>query len=193
MSLRLLVGLGNPGAQYAKTRHNVGAWLLAALAKKFDLNFRHEAKFFGSVAQLSIDNQVCYLFVPSTYMNESGRGIEAIMNFYKIPAEEVLIAHDELDFPAGVARLKIGGGHGGHNGLRDTIRCIGSNFYRVRIGIDHPGHRDQVTPYVLGEPSKGEAQKIMQSIEDVITVIDDIVSGNIEKAYRFLHNDKDGE
>ncbi len=188
LSLKLIVGLGNPGPQYAKTRHNVGAWLVNEWAKQLNLNFRHESKFSGSVTQGNLNNQICYLFIPSTYMNESGRAVEAIAHFYKITAEEIVVAHDELDFPAGVARIKQGGGHGGHNGLRDIIRCIGADFYRIRIGIDHPGHKDQVTPYVLGEPAKAETQKILQAIDDVIGVIPELMTGEIEKAYRILHN-----
>lgn len=188
MSLRLIVGLGNPGPQYAKTRHNVGAWLITEWAKQLNLNFRHESKFSGAFAEGAVSNQICYLFIPSTFMNESGRAVEAIAHFYKITAPEIVVAHDELDFPAGVARIKQGGGHGGHNGLRDIIRCIGADFYRIRIGIDHPGHRDKVTPYVLGEPTKAEAQKILQAIDDVIAVIPELMTGEIEKAYRILHN-----
>ena len=122
MALRLIVGLGNPGPKYAKTRHNVGVWLLVELAAKHGLIFRDEPKFSGQIAVLTTGEQPCWLLVPSTFMNESGRAVQALANFYKIAPEEILVAHDELDFPAGIVRLKAGGGHGGHNGLRDIIQ-----------------------------------------------------------------------
>lgn len=187
--LRLIVGLGNPGTKYAKTRHNVGAWLVAELAVKHGLTLREESKFSGQIAVLPSGSQQCWLLIPSTFMNESGRAVQAIANFYKILPEEILVAHDELDFPAGIVRLKASGGHGGHNGLRDIIQRLGSNqFYRLRIGIDHPGNRDQVTPYVLGEPSAHDKDKITQAITDSLTVIPDLLAGETDRAFRYLHN-----
>lgn len=189
MALRLIVGLGNPGAKYARTRHNVGAWLVAELAAAHGLTLREESKFAGQIAVLTAHGQQCWLLIPSTFMNESGRSVQAIANFYKILPEEILVAHDELDFPAGVVRLKASGGHGGHNGLRDIIQCLGSNeFYRLRIGIDHPGNRDQVIPYVLGEPSTHDTDKITQAITDSLSVVPDLLSGDTGRAFRYLHN-----
>jgi PTH1 family peptidyl-tRNA hydrolase len=189
VSLRLIVGLGNPGPKYAKTRHNVGVWLLQELAAKYNLSFSLQSKFSGQIAHLTLGEHSFWLLIPSTFMNESGRSVQALANFYKIPPEEILVAHDELDFPAGEVRLKLNGGHGGHNGLRDIIQCMGSNqFYRLRIGIDHPGHRDQVTPYVLGEPSSSDRNKIMQAIQDSLAVIPDLLVGDTESAFRYLHN-----
>ncbi len=187
--MKLIVGLGNPGLKYAKTRHNVGVWLLTELATKHNLNFRSENKFSGQVALLPQSDPPCWLLIPSTFMNESGRAVQAMAHFYKIAPKEILVAHDELDFPAGTVRLKSGGGHGGHNGLRDIIQCLGSNeFYRLRIGIGHPGNRDQVTPYVLTEPSAQDHTQIMQSIDESLAVIPDMISGQVDKAFRYLHN-----
>lgn len=192
MALRLIVGLGNPGIKYAKTRHNVGAWLVSELAAKQGLNLREESKFSGQVAGLTTTGaEPCWLLIPSTFMNESGRSVQALAHFYKISPEEILVAHDELDFPAGIIRLKAGGGHGGHNGLRDIIQRLGSpQFYRIRIGIGHPGNRDQVTPYVLGEPSLHDKAQITQAIEDSFAIIPDLLAGEIDRAFRYLHNDR---
>ncbi len=191
MTLRLIVGLGNPGTKYAKTRHNVGIWLLNALAEKYQLSFHEEKKFHGQVTSLTCQTHQCWLLIPNTFMNESGRSVQAISNFYKISTDEILVAHDELDFPAGLVRLKINGGHGGHNGLRDIVQKLNSNqFYRLRIGIDHPGHKDQVTPYVLNEPNSADRNKILQTIQDAVTVIPDLLGGQVEKAFRYLHNEK---
>ncbi len=190
MALRLIVGLSNPGPKYARTRHNVGAWLLVELADKYGLTFREESKFSGKIAVLTIgDQQPCWLLIPSTFMNESGRAVQALANFYKILPEEILVTHDELDFPAGVVRLKAGGGHGGHNGLRDIIQRLGSNeFLRLRIGIDHPGNRDQVISYVLNEPSAQDKVKIIEAIQNSLPVIPDLLAGETDRAFRYLHN-----
>ena len=188
MAVRLIVGLGNPGAKYAKTRHNVGAWLVAELAARHGLTLRDEPKFSGHIAVLNIRNHSSWLLIPGAFMNESGRAVQALANFYKISPEEILVAHDELDFSAGVVRLKVAGGHGGHNGLRDIIQRLGGEFYRLRIGIDHPGHRDLVTPYVLGEPSAHDKDKITRAIEDSLPVIPDLLAGEIDRAFRYLHS-----
>ncbi|MBS0350070.1 MAG: aminoacyl-tRNA hydrolase [Proteobacteria bacterium] len=192
LALRLIVGLGNPGPKYAKTRHNVGAWLLAELALKQGLNFHSEPKFSGQIASLTgSDQQPCWLLIPTTFINESGRAVQALSNFYKISPQEILVAHDELDFPTGIVRIKQGGGHGGHNGLRNIIQQLGSSdFYRLRIGIDHPGNRDQVTPYVLSEPPVSEKNKIVQAIDDSLAVLPDLIAGEFDRAFRFLHNTK---
>jgi len=184
------VGLGNPGDKYARTRHNVGAWLLSKLADQQGLSFRAEPKFFGQIASMPLpEAQICWLLIPSTFMNESGRSVQAFANFYKIQPEEILVAHDELDFPAGIIRLKAGGGHGGHNGLRDLIQRLGSSeFYRLRMGIDHPGNRDQVISYVLSEPSLHEKNQLNQVIEQTLPIIPDIIAGQFDRAFRYLHN-----
>lgn len=186
--IHLIVGLGNPGAEYAATRHNAGAWFVELLAKQSNTSLKPERKFSGSIARVNIDGIECRLFIPSTYMNVSGQAVQALSRFYKIPVEQILVAHDELDFPPGTARLKQGGGHGGHNGLRDIIQHLGSrDFYRLRIGIGHPGDRRHVHDYVLHAPSRSDEKAILKSIDDALAVVPDIVSGHFEKAMRYLH------
>ena len=186
--IKLIVGLGNPGAEYAKTRHNVGAWFVESLAEQKNQQLRKENKFFGLVAKINIDDHPCWLFEPTTYMNESGKAVAAIAKFYKIAPQEILIAHDELDFPAGTTRLKENGGHGGHNGLRDIIQCLGAHdFYRLRIGIGHPGYKDRVTPYVLSEPSRGDKELIVNATDGITRFLPDLIGGEIQKVMRELH------
>jgi PTH1 family peptidyl-tRNA hydrolase len=188
--IQLIVGLANPGKQYADTRHNVGAWFLKELARQSHVTLNPESKFHGLAANCNVGSRSCRLLEPTTYMNESGRAVRAMAQFYKIEPENILIVHDELDFDAGIARIKKGGGHGGHNGLRDIIACLGTpDFYRMRIGIGHPGDRSKVTGYVLGEPSQSEKNKILASIDDGLRVVDDVLEGDFEKAMRYLHND----
>lgn len=170
--IHCIIGLGNPGDNYAKTRHNVGAWFVDFLAEKYNVSFKLEKKLRGYIAEFSEHNQKCYLFKPTTYMNESGLPVRAVSQFYKIPIENMLVAHDELDFDPGVVKLKKAGGHGGHNGLRSIIQhCASSDFYRLRFGIGHPGNRDAVSDYVLAAPNKADHQKIMTAIEDATQVV----------------------
>ena len=186
--IQLVVGLGNPGKEYEKTRHNVGAWFVDRLAQRHSATLKAEKKFFGAVAKINIAGKAVWLLIPTTYMNESGKAIAAIAKFYKIPPEAILVAHDELDFPVGQMRIKEGGGHGGHNGLRDIMRHLKTgDFFRLRIGIGHPGHKDKVTPYVLSQPSKSDKERIQLAIDDGLRAIPDIVSGKFEKAMRHLH------
>ncbi len=186
--IQLIVGLANPGKQYADTRHNVGAWFLKRLARQWQASFNLETKFHGIVASCNRGGVQCRLLEPITYMNESGRAVQALSQFYKIDPLHILVVHDELDFDAGVIRLKKGGGHGGHNGLRDIIACLGTpDFYRMRIGIGHPGDRHKVTGYVLGEPSQSDKTNILRSIDDGLCVADDVLAGDFEKAMRYLH------
>ncbi len=186
--IKLIVGLGNPGAEYEKTRHNVGAWFVDQIASEHNQTLRKESKFYGLVANCLIDGNKCYLLEPTTYMNDSGKAVAAMARFYKIKPDEILVAHDELDFPVGQVRIKESGGHGGHNGLRDIISHLGTkDFYRLRIGIDHPGHKDKVTPYVLGQPSKKDKQLIDDGIAESLRVVDELANGEFEKAMRYLH------
>jgi PTH1 family peptidyl-tRNA hydrolase len=191
-TIRLIAGLGNPGPQYEQTRHNAGAWLIESLARRYQLTLKADRKYFGLTAKLSTPSGVGHLIIPSTFMNRSGQAVQALANYYKIKPEEILVAHDELDFPAGTVRLKKSGGHGGHNGLRDIISKLGGNkdFYRLRIGIDHPGDKKLVHDYVLGRPSVHDRQKIERSIEDIEDVIELIISGDINAAMNRLHTDK---
>lgn len=188
-SLSLIVGLGNPGAQYAATRHNVGYWFIEKVAEHYHAVWRLENKFQGHVCQIKLDHHVCWLLRPNTFMNHSGQSVAALAHFYKIPPELILVCHDELSFSAGVIRLKEGGGHAGHNGLRDIIaRLHSSEFKRLRIGINHPGERSQVVNYVLNKPSQQDQSLITEAISQAIAVLPDLVAGDFQKAFRFLHN-----
>jgi len=183
---RLLVGLGNPGKEYEHTRHNAGAWFIEHIAKADQVNLQLEKKFHAMVAKLPGKN--CTLLIPTTYMNESGRAVAAFAKFYKLKPQEICVAHDELDFEPGMVRLKEGGGHGGHNGLRDIIRCLGSaEFTRLRIGIGHPGAKHDVVNYVLRKPSHSDLESIHRSIDDAFYALPDIVDGDLQSAFRKLH------
>jgi PTH1 family peptidyl-tRNA hydrolase len=186
--IRLIVGLGNPGPEYAPTRHNVGFWWVDALAASHGQSFKAEGKFHGELARLSIRGRDLRLLKPATYMNRSGQSVGAVCRYFSIPTESILIAHDELDLPAGTVRLKHDGGHAGHNGLRDTINVLGSRaFWRLRIGIDHPGDKSLVTGYVLGRPSRDDALRIEDALRDADAVLDDLIDGRFQPAMNRLH------
>jgi len=186
----LIVGLGNPGDQYEDTRHNAGFWLVDRLADRFGLQLRPDNKFFGQTGKLSLPAVDSWLLKPMTFMNRSGQSTSALTRFYRLAPEQVLVVHDELDLPAGSVRLKKGGGHGGHNGLRDIISALGSReFYRLRLGTDHPGHRDQVTDYVLSRPSREDQQRIEQAIDTSIDHIEDLLEGNFQRFMNEVHRD----
>jgi PTH1 family peptidyl-tRNA hydrolase len=194
MALQLIVGLANPGDEYAKTRHNAGAWFVENLARRFSIELRQEAKFEGYLGRIqgnfekiSPNNIDCRLLIPTTYMNSSGRSISAVLSFFKIPLDEILIVHDEIDLPVGVSRFKFGGGHGGHNGLRDIISAMGGNFWRLRVGVGHPGHKDQVVGYVLHAPSKEERTLIDDSLLNVESHLPEIFTGKIANAMGYLN------
>ncbi|WP_294040879.1 aminoacyl-tRNA hydrolase [Thiolapillus sp.] len=188
--IRCIVGLGNPGDKYQYTRHNAGFWLADRLANRFGLQLRADNKFFGQTGKLSLPSGDCWLLKPMTFMNRSGQSASALARFYRFVPEQILVVHDELDLPAGSVRLKKGGGHGGHNGLRDIISALGSkDFYRLRLGIDHPGHRDQVTDYVLSRPSREDQQKLEQAIDTSIDHIEDLLEGNFQRFMNEVHLD----
>jgi PTH1 family peptidyl-tRNA hydrolase len=187
-AIQLIVGLGNPGAEYENTRHNAGAWFVDYFASQKNIPLIREKKFFGMTAQASLSEGLFWILIPSTYMNESGKSVAAIARFYKIAPEAILVAHDELDFPVGTMRFKESGGHGGHNGLRSIIECLGTDqFMRLRIGIDHPGHRDRVVPYVLSKPSLSDREKIEDAISKSVMPVTELILGNRQKAFRDLH------
>ena len=187
-SYQLLVGLGNPGARYEATRHNAGAWLLEQVARRHATGFRSLPRCFGSMADADIEGIRVRLFRPDTFMNHSGRAVAAVAGFYKVPVERILIAHDEIDLPPGTVRLKRGGGHGGHNGLRDVVpQLAGSGFSRIRIGVGHPGNKDRVTGHVLDRPSAAERSAIDDSIDRVVGDIARIAGGDLEGAMNILH------
>jgi len=187
--IKLIVGLGNPGPEYDHTRHNAGADFVTELARQHGASLSPEAKFFGLTARIMIGSQDIRLLIPTTFMNLSGKAIGAMANFYKIEPENILVAHDELDLDPGVARLKHGGGHGGHNGLRDTIRALGNNkdFARLRLGIGHPGNAKQVVSFVLKKAPQAEQQQIEDAIYATIKVMPSAVKGEWNTAMKELH------
>ena len=186
--LRLIVGLGNPGAEHLRTRHNAGFWFVDSLALAAGARFGVESKLFGETAKVEIAGRPVWLLKPATFMNLSGKSIAAALRYWKIEPEETLVAHDELDLPPGTARLKFDGGHGGQNGLRDTIRLLGhGKFHRLRVGIGHPGHKDKVTPWVLGRPGQGDEAAILRAIDDAIDVMPLAVGGDFNEAMKRLH------
>jgi PTH1 family peptidyl-tRNA hydrolase len=187
--IRLIVGLGNPGPDYAATRHNVGFWFVDALAEAHGGHFRAEGKLQGELCRLTIAGSDLRLLKPSTYMNRSGQSVGAVSRYFDIPPAAILVAHDELDLPVGRVRLKQGGGHAGHNGLRDTIGVLGSpDFWRLRIGIDHPGDRARVISYVLGRPSAEDANSIQDALIQVRGILDDLLVGRFQAAMNRLHS-----
>jgi PTH1 family peptidyl-tRNA hydrolase len=188
VAVQLIVGLGNPGPDYETTRHNAGFWFVEHLANRFGGQFRKEAKFSGEACKVRIAGEDVWLLKPTTFMNRSGQSVRQLSNFYKIPVEAILVAHDELDLDPGTIRLKRGGGHGGHNGLRDLVSHMGKDFARLRIGVGHPGHKDKVVNFVLTRAGKQEQQLIDEAIDEAITVIEDIVSGQFQKAMNQLHS-----
>jgi len=186
--LRLIIGLGNPGAEHARTRHNAGFWFIDALAEKAGARFGLESKLYGESAKATIAGQPVWLLKPATFMNLSGKSVTAALRYWKIEPEECLIAHDELDLDPGTARLKFDGGHGGQNGLRDTMQLLGhGQFHRLRVGIGHPGHKDRVTPWVLGRPGKDDEILIRRAIDDAIDVLPLAVTGDFNEAMKRLH------
>ncbi len=185
--VRLIVGLGNPGPKYEQTRHNAGFWFVDALAARYHGTFRDENRFSSQVARVDIADHDVWLLKPQTFMNRSGIAVRQFIDFYKIEPPQTLVAHDEIDLPPGAVRLKFNGGHGGHNGLRDIFRHFGKDFWRLRIGVGHPGHKDEVINAVLGRPSRAEAEQIDQSLRDAESLIEEIVSGQFQKAMNQLH------
>ena len=190
--LRLIVGLGNPGPEHARTRHNAGFWFVDALAERLGGRFGLESKLFGETCKVHVGGEAVWLLKPATFMNLSGKSVTAALRYWKIEPEQALLAHDELDLPPGAARLKFDGGHGGQNGLRDTIRLLGhARFHRLRIGIGHPGHKDRVTPWVLGRPGQADEACIHRAIDDAIDVLPLAVAGDFNEAMKRLHTSKE--
>ncbi|MGC2167388.1 MAG: aminoacyl-tRNA hydrolase [Gallionella sp.] len=188
-AIRLIVGLGNPGGEYEATRHNAGFWWADEFANSHKLDFRSEAKFHGMMARGQLHGHEMILLKPQTYMNNSGRSVGALAQFYKIDPAAILVVHDELDLPPGVARLKIGGGHGGHNGLKDIIAQLGTrDFWRLRLGIGHPGDRTEVSNYVLNDPRREERDQIDQAMQKAQAVAHYIIEGKTEAAMLKLHS-----
>jgi PTH1 family peptidyl-tRNA hydrolase len=187
--IKLIVGLGNPGREYEATRHNAGFWWVDELARTQGANFKTDNKFHGLVARATVHGHETHLLKPQTFMNVSGRAVVALALFYKILPDQILVVHDELDLPPGSAKLKLGGGHGGHNGLKDIIAHLGTKeFWRLRIGIGHPGERDQVVNYVLNAPRKEEQGLIEEAMQHAQEVAPLIIEGKLEAAMLKLHS-----
>ena len=190
--IKLIVGLGNPGAQYANTRHNAGEWLIEQLCRQYNLTLTPENKFFGKTARTVVVGSEVRFLVPTTFMNLSGKSVGALANFYRIQPQQILVAHDELDLPPGTAKIKLGGGHGGHNGLKDIIANLANNknFYRLRLGIGHPGDKNLVSGYVLNKPPQNELKIIEQAVEEAAISIDILLKDGVNKAMNRLNGFK---
>jgi len=186
--IQLILGLGNPGEQYARTRHNAGAWLVEELARSLSVSLNFETKFHGFYGKFQTAHGYCHLLIPTTYMNKSGIAVKALAQFYKIPHQAILVAHDELDLPVGDVKLKFAGGHGGHNGLRDIIAHLNTaDFYRLRFGIGHPGNKNMVVDYVLHQPAQNERIAIDQAVDHSLKVLPKILAGEFAEAMKQLH------
>lgn len=186
--LRLIVGLGNPGSEHLRTRHNAGFWLADALAQRVGARFGNDAKLRGETTRITLGGESVWLLKPTTFMNASGASVGAALRYWKIEPEEMLVVHDDLDLPTGTARLKFDGGHGGQNGMRDLFAHVGhGRFHRLRIGIGHPGHKDRVLGWVLGRPSAADELLMLEAIERSIDVLPMLVRGEFEAAMRLLH------
>ena len=188
--LQLIVGLGNPGAEHLATRHNAGFWFVDLLARNHGGTFRSENRFHGEIAEINVGSHRLRMLKPMTYMNESGRSVAAMTAYYKVPLEHVLVAYDELDLVPGRAQLRFDGGHGGHNGMRNVVECVGKGFWRLRLGIGHPGpgRRDQVTNYVLQRPSSEDQEAILDAVVAGVDALPVFLDEGAEKAKTRLHS-----
>jgi PTH1 family peptidyl-tRNA hydrolase len=184
----LIAGLGNPGAQYEQTRHNAGFWFVDRIARLKGAQFRPDNKFSGDVCKVNLEGRDVWLLKPGTFMNRSGQAVQKLASFYKISPAQILVVHDEIDLEPGTAKLKTGGGHGGNNGLRDIIAHLGKDFHRLRIGIGHPGHKDQVADYVLHRAGREDQQAIDEAIDDALRALPILMEGSWEKAVHRLHS-----
>jgi len=188
LPLRIIVGLGNPGPEHQVTRHNAGFWFVDVLARTFGGEFRDYRKYSGETARVTISGKDIILLKPTTYMNRSGLSIRQVSDFFKIAPDDILVAHDELDLPVGGVRLKHGGGHGGHNGLRDTIAHVGENFWRLRLGIGHPGNKADVIDYVLTRAPRFEEDLILEAVNTAADSIPLLLEQGAERAMTKLHS-----
>jgi len=187
----LIVGLGNPGPRYSETRHNAGFWFLDGLAASAGAVFRSQSRLHAETARVEVSGHDCILARPTTFMNHSGLAVRAVTDYYRVSADQMLVAYDELDLPPGVARLKFGGGHGGHNGLRDIFRHLPDHdFLRLRIGIGHPGSREAVTGYVLSRASAAQEALIRDAVADALAVMPLVLRGELPAAMKELHTEQ---
>jgi len=189
--IRLLVGLGNPGPEYQDTRHNAGFWWLDAVARTLGVALRPEKNFQGLAARCEVNGQAVWLLAPQTFMNLSGHSVAALSRFYKIAPQDILVAHDELDIAPGEAKLRLGGSHAGHNGLRDIHAQLGSDqYWRLRLGIGHPGNKAEVIHWVLKKPSLDHRIAIDQTIDRALKALPSLLAGDMEQATRLIHTSK---
>ena len=186
MDLKLIAGLGNPGDKYDRTLHNAGFWFVDALARKYGGSFNYDKKFDADVCKVSVDGQDVWLAKPQSFMNLSGQPVRKLMDYYRLKIGQVLVAHDEIDLPPGTVRLKQGGGHGGHNGLRDIIKHCGNDFLRLRLGVGHPGHKDQVVSYVLKRANSENEAAIERNVDDALDVLPELLSAGASAAMKSL-------
>ena len=188
--LKIIVGLGNPGPEHLLTRHNAGFWFVDALAAKLGARFRSHNRFHGEICRVQMGDDEITLLKPMTYMNRSGLAIRALTDYMKVVPAQTLVVHDELDLPVGQARFKLGGGHGGHNGMRDTITHIGPDFWRLRLGVGHPGDKSEVIDYVLRRAPKEEEEKILAAVAASVEALDLFIDKGSERAMNWLHGSK---
>jgi PTH1 family peptidyl-tRNA hydrolase len=188
LPLKLIVGLGNPGGEYARTRHNAGWWFVEALAAQYRGSWRHDARQQTELARVRIEDAELWLLKPTAFMNRSGGPVAAVADYYRIAPEHILVAHDDIDLPPGVARLKYAGGHGGHNGLRDVIAHIGADFWRLRLGVGHPGAKELVIDAVLDRPTAAEHEAIRGALSRALDVLPQMLHAGAQKAMHSLHS-----
>jgi PTH1 family peptidyl-tRNA hydrolase len=188
LALKLIVGLGNPGREYARTRHNAGWWFVDELAARYRGSWRAEAREHTELARVQLEGTELWLLKPTSHMNNSGGPLATVAKFYRMSPPEILVVHDEIDLPPGVARLKKGGGHGGHNGLRDVIAHIGADFWRLRLGVGHPGAKELVLGSVLDRPTGAEQQAIDEALSRSLEIVPELLRSGAEKAMHKLHS-----
>lgn len=189
--IRLIAGLGNPDPEYEQTRHNAGFWWVDEAARQLGVSLQMERGHFGLLGRTNVRGQNLWLLEPQTYMNRSGQAVASVARFFKIAPEEILVVHDELDLPPGEAKLKKGGGHAGHNGLRDIHAQLGSpDYWRLRIGIGHPGNRNEVANWVLRKPSPDDRIAITQAMDRCLKALPDLIAGEMNKATALIHTSK---
>lgn len=188
-AMSLIAGLGNPGSQYQATRHNAGAWFIEYICQQHNITLKLDKKFSCQIGTLELANYSCKLLIPTTFMNDSGQAIAGFAKYFNIPPEKIIVAHDDLDLNPGKIKLRENGGHGGHNGIRNIIQSFGNNhtFARVKLGIGHPGSREQVLNYVLAKPSRADKLKIDDAINAVFCRLPQIMSGDLQNAMQQLH------
>ena len=187
----IIAGLGNPEERYAQTLHNAGFWIVDEIARRWDARFKYEKRFDADIGKVTIGANEVWLIKPQSYMNLSGGPVRAMLDYYRLPVEQLLVAHDEIDLPPGTVRLKRSGGHGGHNGLRDLIQHCGKDFMRLRVGVGHPGQKDQVTGYVLKRAASDVDAVLRQSVDEAVDVIPVLIERGLDEAMKALHTKSD--